>query len=71
MRDAGQLAEPGSQTSKDQGRHMHGKPRMKNVMLNLTTANLTFDGKMLSTGENHNMRFMSTYHIACPCKHNT
>ena len=63
MGDVGQLAEQGPETSKDQ-KGRHGKPRMRNVMLNVTATKLnpTFDGKMMRTGQNQNMTLMSMYY---------
>jgi hypothetical protein len=58
--DVGQLAEPGPEASKE------GQLRMRNVMLNVTTTNPTFDEKMMCTGENQTMTLMSTYHTVCP-----
>jgi hypothetical protein len=73
MGDVGQLPEPGPEVSKDlEG---HGKPRMRNVMLNVTTTNSTFDGKMLRTGENENTTLMNaTCNLECgrlDCTHFT
>jgi hypothetical protein len=71
--DVGQLAELGPESSKDP--EGHGKPRMRNVLLNVTTANPTIDGKMLPIGENHNMTLTNaTCNLECSrldCTHFT